>query len=302
MFEIISAYRYFHPNGTRTRDSKTLRALVATVVVVDTLNLIIACIDTYEFSITHYGDPSYLLKQYWRTPAWVSSGQFIAAVVQGFLAYRYIRLSRDWYGGTILMILVFIALGGGIACSVLVVKWSDLSQRPLLDKPVKVWIITDAVTDVAIAFAMVCKLWGQRSVFKDTNSMIYRLIANSIQSGTVTALFALAALISYLAKPASNDPVLFYWILSRLYVITLLFTLNVRDQMKRGITNTMSYSGSRSGDDRHGGAISAQGDVEGSAIGLGRIRVIKAVHTDISPPAIHNSDDKLPNYSDSETS
>ncbi|KAK7468345.1 hypothetical protein VKT23_002860 [Stygiomarasmius scandens] len=247
MLEVVGAYTYYGPKGTASKDTIYLRITVAAVITVDTLNLAIACLDTYEFAVSHYGQPSYLMKEHWRATFWLISGQFVGAVVQTFLAYRYIRLSKDWYIGTILMLLILIALGANIASAILTMRWPDYSQRTLLEKPVNVWLVVNVGADVAIASAMVYRLWrGQNGFNLRLDSILYRLIANTIQTGTLTSLFAMGGLVAYLAQPASNVSSLLFWVLNRLYVITLLFTLNLRDSLRR-LDNISTHNNTQSG-------------------------------------------------------
>ncbi|KAK7468340.1 hypothetical protein VKT23_002854, partial [Stygiomarasmius scandens] len=48
MLEVVAAYTYYGPKGTASGDTKYMKIIVAAIIIVDTLNLAIACLDTYE--------------------------------------------------------------------------------------------------------------------------------------------------------------------------------------------------------------------------------------------------------------
>lgn len=81
-----------------------------------------------------------------------------------------------------------------------------------------------------------------RSPLRETRVMIRRLMRMILQSGTATTIISIATLIAFLAyPPLSVAPTAVTYLISHLYSLTLLFNLNVREQMRReGSTVTMT--------------------------------------------------------------
>ncbi|KAJ7920909.1 hypothetical protein B0H13DRAFT_1986007 [Mycena leptocephala] len=98
-----------------------------------------------------------------------------------------------------------------------------------------IWLIAEAVTDISIALALLLELRKVKSSFKETRSLLNRLVAQTIQTGAAGATIALAILIT-------NVPTGIAYCLGRVYCLTMLVTLNVR---KTGTTG--SSKGTSSG-------------------------------------------------------
>jgi hypothetical protein len=66
------------------------------------------------------------------------------------------------------------------------------------------------------------------SAFASTRSLLHRLAANAIQTGTVTSVLAIVTLLVFLTNPHSNLVIAFEFTLGRVYSLTLLYNLNQR--------------------------------------------------------------------------
>lgn len=91
-----------------------------------------------------------------------------------------------------------------------------------------VWLAISAAADVCIAVFLVFQLRTMQGFTKNTRKMIRRLTFAAIETGSITASWALIALAVFLATPTSNIDVGIAYVLGRLYSITLLFNLIYR--------------------------------------------------------------------------
>ncbi|KAL0575047.1 hypothetical protein V5O48_006920 [Marasmius crinis-equi] len=210
------------------KDSLALKAFVGTVVLVDFVSLISDYADVYLLSVKFWGNEVVLQEQYWPVPAYLATTGLVALLVQGFLIHRVWVLTKNWFA---LMILAFGALasfGGSMATSISFAIFRAYSDRYKGRIPVILWMSTTTATDVAITIVLILRLYGMKTSFKQTETLIYRLIRTSMQTGTTTCVVAIITLITYLVNNASNVETAFAFILGRVYVLTLLYNVNLR--------------------------------------------------------------------------
>ncbi|KAF8167020.1 hypothetical protein K438DRAFT_247062 [Mycena galopus ATCC 62051] len=207
MAELIQARHYF---SHFKHDDWKLKTFVSVAVVVDTISTLGDYVCVYLYTITHAGDPVYLSDQHW-----------------SFLVVRYWRLTRNILVTLLNSFLVIAALGGSFACAVILAMFPAFKDREKIKIPATIWLVTEAMADLSIAAALLWQLRKIRPALVETRSVLDRLAALTIQSGTATATLAVAALIGYLWNEESNVSTAFAFTLGRVYVLSMLANLNV---------------------------------------------------------------------------
>lgn len=111
---------------------------------------------------------------------------------------------------------------------------------------------TVAVSDLSIlqicflsSAALVYTLRKSRTGFAGTDDIVSRLVRSTIQTGMLTSMFAFIDLILFLAS-TSTLHLVFNLPLAKLYVNTLLSTLNARAYMSMHNTNSYTMEGGNS--------------------------------------------------------
>ncbi|KAJ6525047.1 hypothetical protein DFH09DRAFT_1188961 [Mycena vulgaris] len=193
---IQAAYYYSHFK----HDNWMLKLLVTSAIAIDSVSMIANYASVYLYTITHWGNLAYLQDQYWPIPLYMFTTGIVAALAQSFLAGRY------WL----------------------------LSVRLELTCECRTWLVTEAVTDISIALALLLEFRKVKSSFKETRSLFNRLTAQTIQTGAAGATIALAILVAYLANNESNVPTGIAYCLGRVYCLTMLANLNIRQTEKTG--------------------------------------------------------------------
>ncbi|KAJ6549611.1 hypothetical protein DFH09DRAFT_1169121 [Mycena vulgaris] len=217
---IQAAYYYRHFK----HDNWMLKSLVASAIAIDSVSMIANYASVYLYTTIHWGNLAYLQNQYWPLPLYILATGIVAALSQGFLVARY------WL----------------------------LSVRLELTCECRTWLVTEAVTEISIALALLLEFRKVKSSFKETRSLFNRLVAQTIQTGASGATIALAILIAFLANNESNGeflglplsipgsyisvPTGIAYCLGRVYCLTMLANLNVRQT-----GNTRSIIGTSSG-------------------------------------------------------
>ncbi|KAJ7795920.1 hypothetical protein B0H14DRAFT_3552763 [Mycena olivaceomarginata] len=188
-------------------DGWMLKFFVSLTCAIDALAMIgnYACV--YLYTITHAGDPGYLVNQNWPVPLSLFATGVIAASVQLFLVIRYWKLTKKIFVTLILVLFILIAIGGAFTSGVTVATFPAFADRGKVKIPVTTWLVSEAVTDISIATALIWEFREAKSAFKGTRSILKRLVAQTVQTGAAGATIALAVLITYLLNNESNVPV-----------------------------------------------------------------------------------------------
>ncbi|KAF7368386.1 hypothetical protein MVEN_00160400 [Mycena venus] len=231
--EIIQAayyYRHFK------YDNWMLKLLVSSAITLDSVSMIANYSSVYLYTITHWGDLAYF------DPLYLFTTGMVAALVQSFLAGRYWLLTRNKFITVTLFFFITVAIGGAFASGLMIAIFPKYKDRGKIVLPGTTWLIAEAVTDISIASALLLEFWKAKSSFKETRSLLNRLVAQTIQTGTAGATIALAVLVAFLANNESNVPTGIAGCLGRVYCITMLVNLNRRKTGK-----TRSSKGTSSG-------------------------------------------------------
>ncbi|KAJ6528060.1 hypothetical protein B0H19DRAFT_1265183 [Mycena capillaripes] len=209
------------------QDNWMLKLLVSSAIALDSVSMIANYASVYlsftgeiwricRTSIGHFD------------PLFIFTTGVVAVLAQSFLVTRYWFLTKNKFITLILFFFITVAAGGAFASGVTLVRFPKYKDRSKIIIPALIWFITEAVTDISIAFALVLELRKMKSPIKKNRSLVNRLVAQSIQTGTAGATIALAVLVAYLANKESNVTTAIAYCIGRVYCITMLANLNNR--------------------------------------------------------------------------
>ncbi|KAF7335169.1 hypothetical protein MSAN_02350100 [Mycena sanguinolenta] len=245
MAELLQVIKYFR---TYKKDDWKLKSYVAIAFAIDTISATADYACVYLYTITHAGDRMYMAKQNWGMPLYIISTTTVALMVQSFLAFLYWRFpEKNMILVCFLSILILAAFGGGLASGLTIVLFPAFKDRSKVRISGTVWIITQVSADLIIAGALVREFVKAKSVFKGQrriNSVLKRLVSQTIQTGTATAVIAVLALVVFLYDDETNIPVGILYISGRVYILTMLINLNIREFPRRA-PNAGTTSGQR---------------------------------------------------------
>ncbi|KAJ6478694.1 hypothetical protein DFH09DRAFT_1215263 [Mycena vulgaris] len=231
--ELIQARYYFRHFK---HDDWKLKALVSVALLLDTVSAVTDYACVYLYTITHAGDPGYLADQHWPIPLFLFTTAVIAILVQSFLVVRYWSFTRNIPVTLLNSFLSIVALGGAFASAVTLAKFPAFKEREKVKIPAMIWLVTEAVADLSIAAALLWELRKVRPAVVDKRSVLDRLVALTIRTGTATATLAVATFIGYLVKEESTISTGIAYTLGRVYVLSMLANLNIRGSGKSAST------------------------------------------------------------------
>ncbi|KAJ7046953.1 hypothetical protein C8F04DRAFT_1247997 [Mycena alexandri] len=206
----------------------------------------------------------------------------IGSVVQSFFALRYYKLSRNWVMTIPISIAIILGLAS-ISMSVYSITMQDAKAKVM-------WLLIHFVSVFICDFLITtctCYTLRQRSTgLTSTSSLINRLLRMVFESAVPPAFIATLDLIltQTLIGPTLLWHLLLNYTLSKLYPISLLYTLN-------SINEYRNDSSSRSHDAYATNRVTRRGDVELAPHSAdGHIFIQTQVTTHVSPKITLKSD------------
>ncbi|KAJ7306308.1 hypothetical protein DFH08DRAFT_1088932 [Mycena albidolilacea] len=239
MAELMQARYYFRHFK---HDDWKLKTFVSVAFLVDTVSTVgdYACV--YLYTIKHAGDPVYLADQNWGIPLYLFTTAIIAILVQSFLVVRYWWFTRNILVALLNCFLIIVAFGGSMTVGVIIAMFPAFRERDKVKIPATIWLVTEAVADLSIAAAMLWELRKARPTLNESRSVLDRLVALTIRTGTASATLAVAALIAFLLRDDNNVSVGIAYTLGRVYVLSMLANLNVRKSGRSASVGTDEMS------------------------------------------------------------
>ncbi|KAF4563993.1 hypothetical protein EYR36_003242 [Pleurotus pulmonarius] len=172
----------------------------------------------------------------------------ISTPIQIFVAWRISIISRSWLMPALICVLGIISLAGGIWTCITVATIRVFSRKPELHWPALTWLLASAIADALITSTLVYSLvpqYKRKTGFKDTDSVIERVIRFTIQTGMITwvglsdflyqannpqisAVFAILDVVFFLVFPHTTLNFIWDLALGKLYSNVLMSTMNSR--------------------------------------------------------------------------
>ncbi|KAH7099090.1 hypothetical protein BKA62DRAFT_832009 [Auriculariales sp. MPI-PUGE-AT-0066] len=236
--ELVQLFKYINNYNT---DRGWIRGLVCAMFLVDCLGTGCTFALGYIYCVNDWGDVVAMSKMVIAFPIWDVTCGSLALMMHAFLIRRYLVLSKNWLVAGLLYIPALAAFLGSI-----IVAWSvgtvykDTSDRAKNKPFLIMWLAGSLAADTAIALALLLELSRVKTSFKDTKSLILRLMRTCVLSGMLPALLAAGTLCSWLARPDANYSLIFTMPLGRVCTLTVLYNLNQRGRGYGASTNTAS--------------------------------------------------------------
>ncbi|KIY48056.1 hypothetical protein FISHEDRAFT_73975 [Fistulina hepatica ATCC 64428] len=260
------------------RDGWKLKTMVYFVSILDTMHQVILSIAVYGYLVTNWGDEGFDQRDDTScTYTFLLSGRgltFLQAIIilitQSFMVYRiyacrplftfsfcsFMTVSTVCHNPVLVGILEasVVAYFGIVVCwivkSMSSSAWVELEAFRSL---IVAMNALGATNDVVVAAVFSYLLHTSKTGFASTSHMINRIIVMSINTGTITAMFSIAALISIVVRGDALIYAIFWLVAGRLYSNSLLGILNARNFLRRPGPDSTDYpsftasSGARTG-------------------------------------------------------
>ncbi|KAK7058178.1 hypothetical protein R3P38DRAFT_2681271 [Favolaschia claudopus] len=185
----------------------------------------------YFYTITNYSQPLVMLLQpvAWTLIVQLTVGALIGTIVRLCFAMRVWRFSQRNITVTATVVALNLTeMGLAIAYTIKAFRDPFLMTLPNLKVLASFSLGAGVLTDVFTACALVYFLRKFRTGHKRADSLVNTLTIYAVNTGAFTAAISLLTLIFYDLRPRNFQFMAFYFILSKLYAISFLCTLNTR--------------------------------------------------------------------------
>ncbi|KAJ6629469.1 hypothetical protein B0H10DRAFT_1366269 [Mycena sp. CBHHK59/15] len=211
------------------KDALHQKTLVAFVFLTNILHQIFLSNTLYDIltttPIAHYPFP--------RTQIAIQFlGGCTGLAVQVFYEVRIYKLSKKWYISGALFLISLAQFGLNIVTVIVQSRFKLLEELVTSEVYVIAFNALGAAVDILIAVCMVYVLLHSRTGVRKTNNILVKLTLYCVNSGLVTCVFALGAIITLALQPDSSISTLFSYSLGRVYGISLMGILNARTALR----------------------------------------------------------------------
>ncbi|KAJ6454144.1 hypothetical protein C8R45DRAFT_1112088 [Mycena sanguinolenta] len=212
-------------------DRLVYKLIVALIWTLETIDQVCIGHAVYFYTITNYTEPLVLIEKpvVWTLIFQLILGAVIGTIVRLCFAMRVWRFSQRNIMVTAAVVAFTLSeLGLAIAYTVRCFQDPFLAILPNLKLLASLSLGAGCVTDVFIACALCIFLRRFRTGQKRADSLVNTLTIYAVNTGAFTASISLLTLIFYDLRPRNLQFMAFYFILSKLYAISFLCTLNTR--------------------------------------------------------------------------
>jgi hypothetical protein len=247
---ILQTFLYFQ---WYPEDNKMLKATVVFLAITETLQLALMYYATYFYVIMNFANPAALLVIIWQDSIQLFLCYLSALIVQLYFAYSIYKFQKVTSGRKILAIisivaiiaLVLVEFGAGLAQTVITERLGSFTKLQSTASITSLQSASALACDVIITFTLVMILDGNRSGMSSTNSMLNTLIKYAINRGALTSACALINLVLFVSVPGTFWFFIGLVLSSKLYMNSMLATLNTRHYIiEKGAANWNSVGSS----------------------------------------------------------
>ncbi|CAL1705805.1 unnamed protein product [Somion occarium] len=227
----VYIYHIFFPS-----DAVGYKSLVYFVFIAECAQTFLLSAEAFENYVYLFGSP----KSWTSYPiSWLAVpviGGIISAVVQLMFAWCLWLLSNSRILIGFIVPLALCQSAAAIATGVQLKTIPAIEDQSIVVLSITVWLAGSALVDVVIAVSMTIYLIKAKSGLRRTDALVNRLIRLVVETGTITASFAIVDLVLFLTLPATLVHATVGAMLTKLYSNCLLVGLNNRALVSQGNT------------------------------------------------------------------
>lgn len=225
---VTQIFRYF---SRYPFDRPVYKGLVLLILLLETVDQIFIGHVVYHYTISNFANVSALIlgTVTWSFILQQTVGAVVGCIVKTSFALRVWRFSeRNMFITGIILLLTYGQLGLAITFTLKAFELSGVFEvvnlRVLGSTSLGVGVLTDLVTAISLCYFL-NKL---RTGYHKSDSLVNSLVLYAINTGALTSAVSLSTLILYNIMPTNLVFVACFFILSKLYAISFMATLNTR--------------------------------------------------------------------------
>lgn len=243
---VVQVYDYFR---LFSKDPLLNKALVSSLLAVSIFQTVLDFFSLYRSGITYYGQFEKFDTGSLALWSEIALTALVGALSQGFFLERCFAATKSWLilvGGGIA---ILASLGAGIAASIFWGQTKKISEMSNITVSMALWLVSSAVIGILTSFILITKLTLAKTNFKRTEAIVTRIVRLSFTTSSLTAAVTIVEIVLYLALPNKGWHLLPFFVLSKIYAISVLVTLSSRSGLRammeaagQAMATTKSYT------------------------------------------------------------
>lgn len=230
------------------KDPMSIKLTVTAIWVLDTAHTCLVMASMWNYLIQHFGDETYIDFIPWTIAASIAVTALTTFLVHCFLAQRiYILLQYSWKIAGPIMILAATRLVAAVVTTAEMARdmqFSTFTAHFL-------WLFTlglalSSVVDLMITMILCYYLCNNRKGTVSMVSVVDSLILYTFETGALTCFATIISMVFWVAMPSNRVFLSLHFVISKLYANSLLSTLNMRVQLRRGRDSILEEPGEHS--------------------------------------------------------
>ncbi|KAG2145834.1 hypothetical protein DEU56DRAFT_978876 [Suillus clintonianus] len=237
----IQAFIYFQTyNGTGLSFYKLV---VIWLWILDALHLALIVHCMYYYLVTNFGNINALTEIVWSFKAQIVVDVLIVYAVHLLYLYRIWIISKGRSRAIPMIVGIIEILCSGVAIALILTVFRCSVFKDLVKTQWATYMALGAITfvDVVIASSLCYLLATARTGFSSTDSLITKLMAYIINTGCLTSICSMAAIITCAAMPKNFIFLGVEFLLAKLYVNSCFALLNARHYLQPTTDTSNSY-------------------------------------------------------------
>lgn len=231
----LQTYIYFE----RNQDALLLRFLIFLLWVLDGLHLALISHTMYFYTVTNFNNPLQMAHVTWSIMAHIAVTGVSDVIVRSIFAYRVWRVSQEkWWLVVAIQVPSLVTFAGSIIFPSKALKIGTYAGFEEISWDLYMSFGAGVMADLVIAISLCTILFRRRTGIRRTDSMVRAVMVYTINTGALTSLCAIIVLVTYATMPGNFVFICFYFLLPKLFLNSLLATLNAREKLRRGGTNS----------------------------------------------------------------
>ncbi|KAH9896086.1 hypothetical protein C8Q73DRAFT_758634 [Cubamyces lactineus] len=228
----LQAFIYYRRNQ---KDGIKLKLSVFVLWILDSVHAGLITGAIYWYCITSFTNLLAIQQPIWPIPTMIIISNLSNSIVRCIFGYRLWKLSdHSPILPSIIAVLSVLIFVDAVYFAIQLYSIPSYTGISKFSWSLYVGLSVESAVDLTVALAQCLLLRRFETGIQRTDSVIRVLIAYSINTGLLTSLCAIGALVSYAAAPTKFIYFAFYFVLSKLYVNSLLATLNARGSLLGG--------------------------------------------------------------------
>ncbi|KAH8826411.1 hypothetical protein DL96DRAFT_1607899 [Flagelloscypha sp. PMI_526] len=232
LFGTLVLQGYYYWIQLRARDRLALQVIAIVPILLEGTQTVLAIHDGFNLLCNQWGaDPEAIFNAGY---LWLYIPVIVALTgfwAQGFFAWRLYMLTKMIWVGTVVIILAFIRLAASLVCGGLVFPLKDVRKFGTVETVVAVWLGSTLACDLAIMGLMVYFLTRSRTGFKRTDSLIWRIVTLTVETGGFCCMLTLLHMVLYYGFPNHSWHLAVSVLEGKAYANSLLVHLNSRVEL-----------------------------------------------------------------------